>query len=154
MSNYNKNQEIRKALAVLATAHAHAVAEIERAIEELSFALDVQEPVEALLNLNKQQAKQWPRADRETLSVTWKSHTCFLGNTLPFLFFERLVRTPNRYVNYEQFREEVWGGEDPKDSTIRGIAKRLRDKLRESGMKPLAEAIDGSVNGHYGLKLV
>ncbi len=94
-----------------------------------------------------------PTVDRETLSVSWKNHTCFLGNTLLLLFFERLARSPNRYVSHLDLLDEVWGGER-KASTIRGVAKRLRDRFQEAGMGKLAKAIDGSVTGYYGLKLV
>jgi hypothetical protein len=48
--------------------------------------------------------------------------------------------------------EDVWGGER-QAATIRGVVKRLRERLRENGMQQLADAIDGSVRGHYGLML-
>jgi DNA-binding response OmpR family regulator len=149
MNTTNKSKQIREALAALAAVHANAVSEIEGAIEVLSYVLEIQERSEGAGGSGRHR----PRVDRETLSIKWKNRSCFLGNTLLFLFFERLARSPNRYVSYQDLLEEVWGG-DRKESTIRGVAKRLRDRLQESEMSQLAQAIDGSVTGHYGLKLV
>jgi len=153
MNSHTKSKQIREALAALAAAHAHAVTEIERAIDGLSYVLEAQERSEDSALPIGGGGRLRPGVDRQTLSIAWKSRTCFLGNTLLFLFFERLARSPNRYVPHEDLLEEVWGG-DRKASTIRGVAKRLRDRLQEAGMSQLAEAIDGSVTGHYGLKLV
>ncbi len=153
MNTQNNNQQIRKALTELAAAHAHAVTEIERAIEGLSSLLKLQENSEALIAGNVSTNRLRPRADRETLCVVWKNRTCFLGNTLLFLFFERLARSPNHYVSHVDLLEDVWGGER-EGSTIRGVAKRLRDRLNEAGMSKLAKAIDGSVTGYYSLKIV
>jgi DNA-binding response OmpR family regulator len=153
MNSHSKNKQIREALTALAAAHAHAVVDIERAIESLSYVLDAQEQSEEFAALSIGNDLLRPKIDRETLSIAWKHRICFLGNTLPFLFIERLARSPNRYVSYEDLLEEVWGG-DRKESTIRGVVKRLRDRLEEAGMSQLAKAIDGSVMGHYGLILV
>ncbi|MDA7979480.1 MAG: helix-turn-helix domain-containing protein [Pirellulales bacterium] len=152
MTNTSKKRQIREALKALAVAHSHAVAEIENAINGLSLVLELEEHIEND-SIKPGRSKQRPRADRETLSVVWKDKSCFLGNTLLFYFFERLARSPNRYVSHLDLMDEVWGGER-QASTIRGVAKRLRDRLQEEGMGQLAKAIDGSVTGYYGLKLV
>lgn len=148
----SKKKQIREALATLAAVHAHAVAEIERAIDGLSCVLEIEEQSDDNFN-QKVKQELAPRADRETLSIVWKNKSCFLGNTLLFLFFERLALSPNRYVSHVDLLEDVWGGER-EPSTIRGVAKRLRDRLQKEGMGQLAEAIDGNVRGYYGLKLV
>jgi DNA-binding response OmpR family regulator len=94
-----------------------------------------------------------PQVDRGTLTISWRGKTCCLGNTLLFLFFERIARSPNRYVPHVDLLDDVWGGHR-EPATIRGVVKRLRNRLAESGMGDLAKAIDGSVSGHYGLILV
>ena len=153
MEHYTKDQQIREALANLITVHQCAVAEIERAMRGLNQVLEVEEVRGITASLRMSEKRGRPSVDRETLSVSWKNHTCFLGSTLLFLFIERLARSPNCYVSHLDLLEEVWGGER-KSSTIRGIAKRLRDRLKEAGMGNLAKAIDGSEAGYYGLKLV
>jgi len=154
MNSIDRKRQIREALTSLGAAHAHAVTEIERAISGLTYALELQEQSEDGVS-QRMTAKDRlrPKVDRETMSVVWENRTCFLGNTLLFLFFERLARSPNRYVSHLDLLEDVWEGER-EASTIRGVVKRLRDRLQESGMSQLAEAIDGSVTGYYGLKLV
>ncbi len=154
MNSIDKKRQIREALTFLATAHAHAVTEIEHAISGLTYALELQEQSEDIASQSKTaKDRRRPKVDRDTLSVVWKNQTCFLGNTLLFLFFERLARSPNRYVSHLDLLEDVWEGER-EASTVRGVVKRLRDRLKEAGMSQLAEAIDGSVTGYYGLKLV
>ena len=93
-----------------------------------------------------------PIADRPILSVRWRGKSCFLGNTLPFWFFERLARRPNQYYSYEQLIEDVWEGQRT-FSAIRSVVRVLRRKLVAAGMDDLANAIDGSVSHHYGLML-
>lgn len=90
--------------------------------------------------------------DTEMLTVTFQRKSCFLGNTLPFRFFVRLARRPNTYVTYEDLLEDVWEVIRT-DEAIRSVVKTLRSKLRDARMGALAEAIDGSVPGHYALKL-
>lgn len=90
--------------------------------------------------------------DAEMFTITFQGKSCFLGNTLPFRFFVRLARRPNTYVTYEDLLEDVWEGVRT-DDAIRSVVKTLRSKLRDARMGALADAIDGSVPGHYGLKL-
>jgi hypothetical protein len=146
-------QTIRDALRTLATTHAIAIEQMERMIAVLNLALETDEPDRSGLGPRSSANANLPTANRETLSVVWRGNSCFLGNTLLFWFFERIARSPNRYVAHVDLLEDVWGGER-KDATIRGVAKRLRDRLAENGMQDLAGAIDGSVPGYYGLILV
>ncbi|MCG8449538.1 MAG: helix-turn-helix domain-containing protein, partial [Pirellulales bacterium] len=148
----SKKEKIREALATLATAHAQAVAEIQKAINGLSLVLELEEQFDNSFGRRGKRSHR-PRADRDTLSIIWKGKSCFFGYTLLFLFFERLARSPNSYVSHIDLLEDVWGG-DRGASTIRGVAKRLRDRLHEEGMGQVADAIDGSVTGYYGLKPV
>jgi len=48
--------------------------------------------------------------------------------------------------------DDVWEGPRT-DSAIHSAVKVLRKKLREADMEDLTHAIDGSVYGHYGLRL-
>lgn len=90
--------------------------------------------------------------DPMLLSVTFRGRVCFLGNTLPFKLLCRLAQRPNTYVTYEDLLAEVWHGVRS-DSAVRSVAKMLRNKLRRAGLTELAAAIDGTVPGHYSLKL-
>jgi hypothetical protein len=56
-------------------------------------------------------------------------------------------------VPHVDLLDSVW--DDPREgSAIRGVAKRLRHRLAAAGMADVADAIDGSVSGFYGLILV
>ena len=90
--------------------------------------------------------------DRELLTVTYSSRSCFLGNTLSFRLIARLARRPNAYFTYEELLSDVWCGLRT-DSAVRAAVKRLRGRLRRLGMMELADALDGSVPGRYALKL-
>jgi DNA-binding response OmpR family regulator len=93
-----------------------------------------------------------PTVDYGLLSVVFKGRTCFLGNTLAFRLFARLVRTPNVFVAYDDLLTDVWGSIRT-DCAIRSVVKRLRARLRKAGMGGLADAIDGSETGRYALRL-
>lgn len=146
-------QALRDSLAALVESYSLAIGQIEQTIallnEELAASGDA--PF-ASTSLDKRTGKV-PRVDRQTLCVHWQGKTCFLGNTLLLRFFERLCRSPNRYVAYHELLNDVWQGQRD-NSTIRGIAKRLRDRLMEHGMADLAASINGCNAGFYGLMLV
>ena len=93
-----------------------------------------------------------PVVDRTTFTVHWGGKTCFLGNTLPFKFMERLARRPNQLVPCDQLLDEVWQCCRSREA-MRSVVKVLRQKLGQAGMKDLAGAIDGTTVGHYGLML-
>lgn len=88
--------------------------------------------------------------DRQSLTVGWNGSSCFLGYTTAFRILERLAQRPNQYVSHAQLLEDVWGGPRSR-SAIRSAVNDLRTRLTCAGMKDLAEAIDGSNPGHYGL---
>jgi DNA-binding winged helix-turn-helix (wHTH) protein len=88
----------------------------------------------------------------DKFTVTYRRKSCFLGNTLPFRFLSRLAQRPNTFISHETLLSDVWDG-NRTDSSIRSIVKTLRRKLRQAGLTDLADAIDGSVPGHYSLKL-
>ncbi|MEM6469729.1 MAG: helix-turn-helix domain-containing protein [Planctomycetota bacterium] len=144
--------EIREALASLAAAHSFLSDHLERAIASLTIALE-QEP--KAFQKHPGSSKHLVArvfVDDLTMSIHWRGSSCFLGNTLLFHLFARLARTPNCYVNHADLLNDVWHGRRDL-STIRGVVKRLRDRLAAAGMSELAGAIDGSVAGHYCLKL-
>lgn len=93
-----------------------------------------------------------PIVDRDRFSVLWRKRSCRLGNTLPFRFFESLLRRRGRCCSHEDLLDEVWEGVRA-GSTVRHVVKRLRDRLTSAGMEGLARAIDGSERGHYVLRL-
>ncbi len=158
MITTEKKQLIRETLKTLAASHAAAVIQIEEAISILSSTLELDDrlPVPAEDQAHRptdSSGSDAPAVDRAILSVTWQGRTCFLGNTLLFWFFNRLAQSQNRYVSHVDLLDDVWGGQR-QSATIRGVAKRLRDRLVESGMDDLANSIDGTVSGYYGLMLV
>lgn len=91
------------------------------------------------------------RVERAMLAIIWRGRTCHLGNTLPFRFIERIARRPGHYVRVSQLVDELWGG-SRSPSSVRSVVSELRFKLRAAGMGDLAELIDGSNPGHYGLR--
>lgn len=141
MITQEKKQHIHQTLRRLVTSHAAAVADIEATLALLVSELGIegfdsvrgeqdptlQKPVHAF-ELDR------PIADRATFTVNWRGRTCFLGNTLLFRLLERLLRSPNQYVAHVDLLDEVWDGQR-EASTIRGVAKRLRDRLASDGME-------------------
>ncbi len=90
--------------------------------------------------------------DRSNHTVRWKERSCFLRNTMAFRLLERLARRPNEYVSTERLLDELWSATRT-HSTVRSTVCGLKTKLRASGMRDLAESIDGKNPGHYGLML-
>lgn len=153
--NVEKREQIQQTLRNLAEAQATTMKLMEQALalmeEELSL-----DPVtywkskgSARSSGMKSESKL---IDFETLTVKFDGRSCFLGRTLPFRLFHRLACRPNTYVSYEDLLTDVWDGERT-DEAIRSVVKILRGKLRQAGMELLAEAIDGSVPGHYALRI-
>lgn len=148
-----RKRAIREALATLASSHAIIVQQLELAIELLNEEIDVDDvplPVQAFDLFG---SRQNSLVDPGAQSVLWKGRVCFLGNNLLFRFFERISRSPNQFISYDVLLEDVWGGQR-EHSSIRGVAKRLRDRLAMNGMAELSSKIDGSNSGFYRLILV
>ncbi|WP_425619057.1 hypothetical protein NA78x_002787 [Anatilimnocola sp. NA78] len=144
-----KEARIREALRQLAVAHAAAMQQMEQALALLAEMLlpDAGEPLRG--------ARPPParfEIDRLLFAIKFGGKCCFLGNTLPFRFIERLAAQPNTFLSYEDLLSEVWES-NVSDSAIRSVTKRLRKALCSRGMREVADAIDGSVAGHYSLKL-
>lgn len=97
-------------------------------------------------------ARNGPVVDRERLTVSWNGRRCYMGYTIPFRLLERLARRPNHYVTHERLLHYIWGGPRSK-SAVRSAVTNLRSQLNSAGMGDLAEAIDGSNSGRYGLIL-
>lgn len=148
MNANDKITLIQESLRSLAASHAAAVAQIEETMSVLLRALELDDDA-----VGRDAAEHRPTANTTTFTVEWHGRSCFLGNTLLFWMFERLVQSTNRYVAHVDLLDDVWKG-NREDSTIRGVAKRLRDRLVAADMADLATAIDGSVPGYYGLILV
>jgi hypothetical protein len=146
-------QALRDSLSALAASYAQAVTQIELTILLLNEEIEASNLTPVGIMDRTSRNRGHPRIDYHTLCVHWQGKTCFLGNTLLLRFFDRLCRSPNRYVSYRDLLNDVWRGQRD-DSTIRGVAKRLRDRLSAHGMSELAAAIDGCNPGFYGLILV
>lgn len=140
-----QKRRIQQSFKALAEAHAVVAAQAEAAMADLERMLELDNVMPIVGN-------DRPIVDREMFSVLWEGKSCFLDNRLMFALFERLLRSVNRYVSYADLIDDVWEGQRS-DSTIRGMAKRLRDQLASSGMEDLARAINSRPR-HYGLMLV
>jgi len=151
MLTTEKKRMIQESLRCLAASHAAAVTQIEETITILARALELDVP--GAETGESGGLADRPVADVTTFSITWRGKPCFLGNTLLFWLFERFAQSLNRYVAHVDLLDDVWRTER-QGSTIRGVAKRLRDRLTAADMADLAAAIDGSVSGYYGLILV
>ncbi len=153
--NPEKQERIRQTLRSLAEAHATTIKLMEQALDLMSAEISL-DPVTFWKSRGSPEVSRFTSKsaliDRETLTITYRGRSCFLGRTLPFRLFDRLACRPNVYVSYEDLLTDVWDGERT-DDAIRSVVKTLRGKLRKAGMNQLADAIDGSVPGHYALKL-
>jgi len=86
-------------------------------------------------------------------TVQFRGRTCFLGGRLPFRLLSRLARRPNTFVSHEDLLDDVWEGAVRSDDAVRSAVKALRQRLRKAGLGDLADAIDGTVPGHYALRI-
>ncbi|HWL09931.1 MAG TPA: helix-turn-helix domain-containing protein [Planctomicrobium sp.] len=155
-----QKQRVAEFLRSLAANYAEQIRHFENGLVELCRELEIQEIVWSDLSLhNRPPASRFgephrPLADRTTFSIVWQGKSCFLGNGLPFRFFEKIARRPGRYCSHKDLLDDIWGqGQIRAKASIRNVVKRLRDKLTTDGMQELAEAIDGRVVGHYVLRL-
>jgi len=152
----NRRDLIALALRGLAESHAATMTFLEQAMNLLSEEFNI-DPLTYL------QSRPLPPVtaastrhlviDRSMLSVTFRGKSCFLGGSLPFKLLCRLAQKPNAYVTYEELLDDVWTYR-VSDGAVRTVVKNLRSMLRKAGMDELANAIDGSVYGHYALRLV
>jgi DNA-binding response OmpR family regulator len=152
----DRRAQIQRSLRSLAKSHAATMALLEEMLALVceEFSLDPSSYFEKTsLSTKTKGDKLGLSIDRGFWSVTFRGKACFLGNTLPFKFLSRLAERPNRYFSYDELLSDVWQG-IRSESAVRSVVKTLRNKLRQSGMSDLAAAIDGSVFGHYALKLV
>jgi DNA-binding response OmpR family regulator len=151
----HRREQIQRSLRSLAKSHAAQMALLEEMLDLVceEYSLDPSSYFQRTsFSRSTQGNKPNLKIDRGLLSVTFRGKACFLGNTLPFRFLSHLARRPNTYVSYEDLLADVWQGVRS-DSAVRSVVKTLRSKLRQSGLADLATAIDGSVFGHYALKL-
>lgn len=151
--NAEKREQIRHALRNLAQAQAATIEFMEKTLALLSEELAIDPLTFWRSHIARPAAPPHDLlVDQELLSVTYQGRSCFLGNTLLFRFFAHLARRPNLYFSHDELLSAVWQGVRS-DDAIRSVVKRLRIALRQAGMPDLAEAIDGSVAGHYALKI-
>jgi DNA-binding response OmpR family regulator len=150
----NRRDQLKRTLRSLARAHAAAIELMEQALALVTEELPLT-PLEYFRAHPKQTAERFPNApyvNYELLTVEFRGRSCFLGNTLSFRLFARLFQRPNAFLTYEELFTEVWQC-NRSDAAVRSAVKRLRSAFRREGMNELADAIDGSVPGHYALKL-
>jgi len=152
----DKREQIRQTLKCLVEAQASTIALTEKALSLLNdeLALDPLTFWKARRTPSHSETSQTrPIVDEDRLEIRYRSHSCFIGNKLPFRLFARLLHQPNKYISYEELLDDVWDGRRLTDSAVRNAVKRLRAALRGGGMAELADAIDGSEPGRYALLL-
>jgi DNA-binding response OmpR family regulator len=149
-----RREQLKRTLRNLARAHAATIELMEQALALVSeeLALDPHVYFHTRTVEKAQRSSNALHVNYELLSVDFRGRSCFLGNTLPFRLFARLAQRPNAYLTYEELFAEVWQC-DRSDAAVRSAVKRLRSAFRRAGMAELADAIDGSVPGHYAFKL-
>lgn len=155
-----QKQRVTEFLRSLVANYAEQIRHFEEGLIDLCREFEIQEMIWSDLSFHnhslapQSSERHRPLADWTTFSIVWQDRSCFLGNGLPFRFFEKIASRPGCYCPHKDLLEDVWGeGQIRAKASIRNVAKRLRDKLTADGMQELAEAIDGSVPGHYVLRL-
>ncbi len=158
MNGECRTEEISDSLKLLAATCAETARQLEATLATISRVFELEDvcsiaAVSARIRrVDLSSSLSKPVADRSTFSIIFRGKTCFLGNTLLFRFFETLACRPNRYFSHSELLDEVWGGQRAQ-SSIRNVAKRIRDRLILTGMSEVAKAIDGSTPGHFILRL-
>lgn len=149
--NTDRRDSIRDSLRCLAEAHAATMEVMERTCALLcaELALDPQECLRRPTAPEPPADHPHPVIDRSRFVVTFRGHSCRLGNTIPFL--ARLAETPDQYVTHQDLIDDVWDGVCS-DDALRSVVKHLRRRLRAAGLGELAEAINGLTPGHYALQ--
>jgi len=139
-------------LAQLANCLDQVVQLTEEIIDDVSVNLGNMPQGTRLFVAAKKDSDHYPTTDRTNFVIHWRGKSCYLGNTLPFKFFERLARRPNQLVPCDQLLDDVWQCCRSREA-MRSVVKVLRQKLGQAGMDDLADAIDGTTARHYGLML-
>lgn len=150
-----KRELIRRTLQSLAEAHASMMELMEQTMTLLNEELAI-DAITFWKTRHPSTATSYSAdhldVDHQHLRVSFRGKSCFLGNTLPFRLLAALANRPNVYLTYEELLDDVWDGLRS-DSAIRSVVKRLRGILRRDGLSDIADAIDGSMPGRYGLRV-
>ncbi|MGC4004087.1 MAG: helix-turn-helix domain-containing protein [Pirellulales bacterium] len=85
-------------------------------------------------------------------TIRFRGKPCFLGNSLGYRLILKLAENRGRYVSHEELLETIWCGKRSV-SAIKSVISDLRHKLLKSGLTELARALDGSLKGHYRLRI-
>jgi len=153
MVSLPRKAEIARSLRQLTEIYRSNLTEYEHTLATLSALLELEPPpILSRISLLEQPPSNL-FADSTTFCAIYRNHRCYLGNTLVFKLFKLLVSRLNRYVPYSELLAEVWKQEEKSPEAIRTIVQLLRKKLRAAEMSNVADAIDGSNPGHYGLIL-
>ena len=88
----------------------------------------------------------------QLFTIRYRGKPCFLGNSLGYRLILKLLESRGRYVSHEELLESIWCGKRSV-SAIKSVISDLRHKLMESGLTELARALDGTLKGHYRLRI-
>ena len=115
---------IETSLRNLAETHSAAVNQLEQTIAVLAGVLEIDDIFVAVTSARQaghsSRRMKAPIADRATMSVVYQGRKCALGNTLMFWFFDRLARSPNRYVSHVDLLDAVWDGQRARRVSLSG----------------------------------
>lgn len=136
--NTDRRDSIRASLRCLAEAHAATMEVMERTYALLcaEFALDPQECLRRPAAPEPPTDHPHPVIDRSRFTVSFRGHSCRLGNTIPFRFLARLAQTPELYVIHQALIDDLWDGVCS-DDALRSVVKHLRRRLRAAGLGEL-----------------
>lgn len=153
MVSLQRKEQIAQSLRQLTEIYRSNLTEYEQTLATLSALLDLEAPSIFSRTVSLEQTPSNLLADPTTFCAVYRNGRCYLGNTLVFGLFRLLVSRLNRYVPYSELLAEVWKQDEKSPEAIRTVVQILRKKLRAASMIDIAEAIDGSNHGHYGLIL-
>lgn len=154
MFNVRRKEQIVQSLRHLTEIYRSNLREYDQTIVSLAALLDLEAPAAIGLSSQPESLRPSLLADTSTFCAIYQDRHCYLGNTLVFELFRLLISRLNRYVSYSELLAEVWKQEERSPEAVRTVVQLLRKKLRAAKMSDLAEAIDGSNHGHYGLILI
>ena len=153
MVSLQRKEQIARSLRHLTEIYRSNLTEYEHTLATLSALLELDAPSTVSRLVPPESPPVRLLADPTTFCAIYREYRCYLGNTLVFSLFRLLVARLNRYVPYSELLAEVWKQEEKSPEAIRTVVQLLRKKLRAASMADIAEAIDGSNHGHYGLML-
>lgn len=151
-----RREQIHRSLRSLADCYAATLEVMEQTLALLGDELTLDPLSYFRMRLRPTDPSPGPQSviiDTDRRTVQFRGRICFLGGRLPFRLLARLARRPSTFVSHEDLLDDVWDGAVRSGEAVRSAVKALRQRLRQAGLGDLAAAIDGTLPGHYALRL-